>query len=102
MSSASALYVHSEITDQQPNPKLLADTYASRLGIEVYVPDYIPNPAPDSLLSPAIEFYPGQHVNQSWFSWIVAKLNMLRLIPYLPGIFGCIPLMDRVSCFSFS
>ncbi|RXK35314.1 hypothetical protein M231_07417 [Tremella mesenterica] len=53
-----------------PNNMIMADMLADKLGIPVYVPEYIPHAASPGIIDPLTESYPGAHANKSWFTTI--------------------------------
>ncbi|BEI86153.1 hypothetical protein CcaverHIS002_0604400 [Cutaneotrichosporon cavernicola] len=79
------------------NSKILADTYAAHLGIEVFVPDYIPNPPPANSLDSSIEWYPGSKKDQGWLGYLWSKVSLLKILPYARGILDgqALPLVDK-------
>ncbi|KAL7424999.1 hypothetical protein Q5752_000686 [Cryptotrichosporon argae] len=82
---------------QIPNAKIMADAFADKLDVDVYVPDYIPGAPPPALLDPALEAFPGQHAQQSWIASITGKLGLVRALPYYGAIRDAAvhPLVER-------
>ncbi|KAK4689812.1 hypothetical protein P7C73_g301, partial [Tremellales sp. Uapishka_1] len=69
-----------------PNSKILADTYADKLGLNVYVVDYIPSPLPHKVVDGVVPSYPQEHAQKSYFTRFKDFLGMLWIIPYIPGV----------------
>ncbi|GFZ50016.1 hypothetical protein JCM24511_07769 [Saitozyma sp. JCM 24511] len=70
-----------------PNPKIIADEFAEKLRINVFVPDYIPNPPPPKSLDAIAESYPGEHAKKSWLRTILDYGSaIVHLVPYVRGL----------------
>lgn len=85
-------------TNKQPNPKIIADTFADRLGLDTYVPDYLSKNFPASYLEPSVKHYPSEKAGQGVFGRVWDKLRLLPILPYLPGVLDghAGPLVDKV------
>ncbi|WVR08171.1 hypothetical protein IAU60_005217 [Kwoniella sp. DSM 27419] len=71
-----------------PNPKVMADAFAEQLKLDVFVPEYIPEPPPVDVFDHVAAMYPGQNKDRSWFTtiklvgWVVSQIY-----PWMPMLF---------------
>ncbi|WVQ79293.1 hypothetical protein IAT38_001390 [Cryptococcus sp. DSM 104549] len=70
-----------------PNAFLIADAYAEKLKLHVYVPEYIPNAPPPEIFDHATPIYPGMYASRSWLSTIWEFTRMfVRAWRWIPGL----------------
>ncbi|KAK1923709.1 Alpha/Beta hydrolase protein [Papiliotrema laurentii] len=69
-----------------PNPKILADRFADDLGIDVYVPNYIPNPPHIQPFMSIADLYPHQQALSGVTRWKRRFLTAWVYIQALPRL----------------
>ncbi|WRT69564.1 uncharacterized protein IL334_006552 [Kwoniella shivajii] len=81
-----ALVIFADIFGLQvPNCQILADGFSDELKCHVFVPDYIPNPPPNSAFTQVAKTFPEEYANRPWYisliEWIKTIFKAWKWIP---------------------
>ncbi|KAK8849554.1 hypothetical protein IAR55_004889 [Kwoniella newhampshirensis] len=83
-----------------PNPKIMADVFADKLGMHVFVPDFILRPPDPSVLDNVQPSYPEKFQHRSVFSSISSWLGFIffkayQLVPIIMNAKGHITISEK-------
>ncbi|WVQ79294.1 hypothetical protein IAT38_001391 [Cryptococcus sp. DSM 104549] len=71
------------------NPLIMADAFADQLKLNVYVPEYIPNPPDEKVFDPVAPHFPEEFAGRSFFGSVSSWVGVLvRGWSYLPAMFN--------------